>query len=172
MCAAFIFIFTDLILEVISMTIFLKVLLHFGKGWKIMTQVKGRLGRFYIAAFAFASLTSNEKAISDLEKEKLANEAQMVDKDFGNAVQARNQMIFDVTGIKLKDEIFWYNVRAELTDNQWKWVDHYVISGLSIKEILKLENVTEGAVKSWARQTRRKLKTDAFTVNCIEVIGA
>ncbi len=49
---------------------------------------------------------------------------------------------------------------------------HYVIRGLSIKEIAQLENVTEVAVKSWARETRRKLRNEPFRKRFVEILGA
>lgn len=71
----------------------------------------------------------------------------------------------------LRDEHFWQDLRKELICNQWKWVRHFVIDGLSIKEITKIENVSKSAVKSWARETRKKLRTKDFERKIVEAVG-
>lgn len=81
-------------------------------------------------------------------------------------------MLISKTEVQLKDETFWHDIQSELTCNQWKWVRHYVIDGLSFKEIMELENVSESAVKSWGRQTMRKLRTDTFQQKIVEDVGA
>ncbi len=84
-------------------------------------------------------------------------ESQIIAKDSGNTVGTTDQMLICVTGVQLKDESFWHDIQSELSCNQWKWVRHLVIDGLSIKEIMEFENVSESAVKSWAREASRKL---------------
>ncbi|MGY0691355.1 sigma-70 family RNA polymerase sigma factor [Virgibacillus sp. FSP13] len=54
----------------------------------------------------------------------------------------------------------WGQVKAQLTVNQWKWIDFYILRDLSIKEIAEQEGVTVDAVKGWARQAKRKLKNN------------
>ncbi|WP_449355236.1 hypothetical protein ACUL41_03660 [Virgibacillus natechei] len=35
----------------------------------------------------------------------------------------------------LYDAEFWQDVRADLSENQWKWVTYFVIEGMPVKEI-------------------------------------
>ncbi|SFD87417.1 RNA polymerase sigma factor, sigma-70 family [Lentibacillus persicus] len=58
------------------------------------------------------------------------------------------------------DEAFWERIRATLSPNQWKWVQFYIIDGMTQKEIAEREGVTTEAVKSWAREARKKLRQD------------
>lgn len=58
----------------------------------------------------------------------------------------------------IQDDEMWKQLKAQLTDNQWKWVDYFIIKDLSVKDIAHLENKSEDAVKSWGRQVRKKLR--------------
>ncbi|MBM7599038.1 RNA polymerase sigma factor (sigma-70 family) [Virgibacillus halotolerans] len=58
----------------------------------------------------------------------------------------------------LKDSEFWGKIRAQLSTNQWKWVQHSIIEGMKLKEIATQEGVSVDAVKSWGREARRKLR--------------
>lgn len=66
--------------------------------------------------------------------------------------------LIDADDISVKDPYFWNDLKANLTSNQWKWVEHFIIKDLTVKEIATLENKTEDAVKSWGRQVRKKLR--------------
>ena len=50
-------------------------------------------------------------------------------------------------------------LKALLTENQWKWLDHAIIQDMPYKAIAEKENTTVDAVKSWGREARRKLHT-------------
>ena len=58
----------------------------------------------------------------------------------------------------ITDEIFWGHVKKQLTGNQWKWVNYFIIENMSVKEIAEQEGVSMEAVKSWGKEARRKLK--------------
>lgn len=62
----------------------------------------------------------------------------------------------------LSDPGLWKPIKSQLTDKQWKWMRYYIIEGLSYIEIAKQENTTVDAVKSWGRQTRKKLRAPEF----------
>ena len=63
-------------------------------------------------------------------------------------------------GMIVKDDAFWEEVRSRLTENQWKWVEYFIIADLTIKEIMEIEGVSADAVKGWGRAVRRKLKDE------------
>lgn len=60
------------------------------------------------------------------------------------------------------DPYLWDQLEEDLTENQRKWVQLYVIEDLPIREIAIRENTTEEAVKSWGKQTRKKLRHKNF----------
>ena len=78
----------------------------------------------------------------------------------GNYHRATGKPIVDVIGIDVKDDAFWNEVRSRLTDKQWKWVQYYIIAGLTVKEIMEIENVSADAVKGWGRAVRKKLRDE------------
>ena len=57
------------------------------------------------------------------------------------------------------DEEFWSEVKGILTENQWKWVKLYIIDNLTQREIADREGVSVEAVKSWAKEARKKLRS-------------
>lgn len=82
----------------------------------------------------------------------------------GNHVRRTELMypILNHVNLPIDDYKLWDKLKNELTANQWKWVDYYIINDLSIKEIAKIEGVTEEAVKSWGKQVRKKLRNEDF----------
>lgn len=72
--------------------------------------------------------------------------------------------MIDSSGVTLPYDAFWNSVKSMLTENQWKWVQFYLIDGIPLQEIAQQEGVSEDAVKSWGRQTRRKLKDEKETL--------
>ncbi len=62
----------------------------------------------------------------------------------------------------IEDPYLWDQLAQHLTENQRKWVQLYVIEDLPIREIAIRENTTEEAVKSWGKQTRKKLRHNYF----------
>lgn len=123
---------------------------------------KGQIGTFLNYRIRFRLLDLQRKMMREQASTERAKEAQMLEAGAGNRIRATNDLLVDARGIELPDETFWRDVRSVLTDNQWKWVNYFVVQELSIKEIMALENVSEGAVKGWARQTRKKLKNHSF----------
>ena len=57
------------------------------------------------------------------------------------------------------DRALWEGIRKLLTEKEWKWVRYYVIERMSIQEIADQEQVTIVAVKGWAREVRKKLRS-------------
>lgn len=80
------------------------------------------------------------------------------DKYDGNRSTTSPAPILSPEGIEVVDTELWNEVRRILTPNQWKWVYHYVLHDLSLKEIAEREGVSVDAVKSWSREARKKLQ--------------
>lgn len=60
---------------------------------------------------------------------------------------------------------YWDNFNCYgLTDKEKKWLMYTVIHGLSVKEISKIENVSQSAIKLWRSGARTKLK-DRFPIS-------
>ncbi|MGY0691356.1 sigma-70 family RNA polymerase sigma factor [Virgibacillus sp. FSP13] len=76
----------------------------------------------------------------------------------GNRSRKDHLPLVDTSGITVKDDALWQEIKAVLTENQWKWVKCYVIDGMPLKEIAEQEDVTIDAVKSWSREARKKLR--------------
>ncbi|WP_404454928.1 sigma-70 family RNA polymerase sigma factor [Virgibacillus necropolis] len=77
-----------------------------------------------------------------------------------NRIRKNNTLIPDFTDIPIDDfsTLLWEQVRSLLTENQWKWVYHYIILNMSVKEIAEQEGVTIDAVKSQGKRVRKKLR--------------
>lgn len=58
----------------------------------------------------------------------------------------------------IKDETLWQHIRNSLTEKQWKWVQYYILEGMTLKEIARKEDVSVEAVKSWAKEAKKKLR--------------
>ncbi|MFB4167351.1 sigma-70 family RNA polymerase sigma factor [Virgibacillus sp. JSM 102003] len=78
--------------------------------------------------------------------------------DNGNSCGTLKLPMIDSAGITIEDNTFWQNVKSKLSENQWKWVQLFIIEGMSMQEIAQQEGVSTDAVKSWGREVRKKLK--------------
>lgn len=81
-----------------------------------------------------------------------------VELDNGNHFGTTKLPVVDPAGIDVEDNLFWKEVKSQLTEKQWKWVKYSVIERMTAKEIAVQEGVSEDAVKSWAKEARRKLR--------------
>lgn len=141
------------------------------KGLEDYDESRGEIGTFLNHRIRFRLIDLQRKNILDIQKNNEAMDIHKHEKDPGNTVGTTNQMLICIKGVQLKDEHFWSDLQNRLSENQWKWIRYFVIDGLSIKEIMKLENVSEGAVKSWGREVRKKLRTEEFQRKIVEAIG-
>ncbi|RDW20761.1 sigma-70 family RNA polymerase sigma factor [Oceanobacillus chungangensis] len=57
------------------------------------------------------------------------------------------------------DFYLWQKVKELLTEKQWKWVRFYIIEGMTLREIAEQEGVSIEAVKSWAKEARKRLRS-------------
>lgn len=93
--------------------------------------------------------------------EKVITE-QIKDQNDGNyfTTSETSYPLVDTTDILVQDSNIWNCLKENLTSNQWKWVNYFIIKELSVKEIADLENKSEDAIKSWGRQARKKLRDE------------
>ncbi|WHX25650.1 sigma-70 family RNA polymerase sigma factor [Virgibacillus halodenitrificans] len=53
-----------------------------------------------------------------------------------------------------------YHLKSRLTENQYIWLYHSILHGMTLEEVADQKDTTIDAVKSWARQARKKLRTE------------
>ena len=108
--------------------------------------------------FHFIDLIRKNKRESDARisvKEQLITE-----QTTGNRITQTNQLLLNQAGIDVADYSIWQNIKLLLSPKQWTWVYYYVIRNYKLKEIAEIEGVSVEAVKSWAKEARRKLRTN------------
>src|SRR5699024_4259292 len=95
----------------------------------------------------------------DANQDKLTHE-KICNVDHGNYRGSWKLPMVDPSGVAVADEALWKYVKLKLTANQWKWVQGHIIEGMTLREIARQEGVSIEAVKSWARQAKKKLRDD------------
>ncbi|MBO1001801.1 sigma-70 family RNA polymerase sigma factor [Pseudogracilibacillus auburnensis] len=128
--------------------------------WKAYQGYKpsqGEFGTFLNYQIRYRLMDLLRKKMREAELDGKAAREVLTRIDEGNRHRGSGVPVATITGIVLEDKAFWEEVRGRLTENQWKWVQYFIIADLSIKEIMELENVSADAVKSWGREVRRKL---------------
>jgi RNA polymerase sigma factor (sigma-70 family) len=121
---------------------------------------KGPLSTYFNYTIRNRMIDLMRKRNRDQEKQALSIEGQKTALGDGHSY-SKGQVSYPLmsgTDIVLENPDFWKEIRAQLSDNQWKWVKHFIIEGMKLKEIAAQEGVTVDAVKSWAREAKRKLR--------------
>lgn len=90
--------------------------------------------------------------------------------DLGHRHGTMKRLVLGRAQLELKNEAFWVIVRSQLTVNQWKWVHYIIIAELTVREVMEIENVSAGAVKSWGREARRKLRRSSIKKKLLELV--
>src|SRR5690625_2505243 len=130
------------------------------QAYKRYDEEKGEIGTFINYQIRFRLIDLIRKKARHQEILELAIHEAIVQIDDGNRYSETGLPIVENCGIVLENEAFWKEVRERLTSKQWKWVHYFIIANLSIKEIMEIESVSADAVKSWAREVRRKLREE------------
>jgi RNA polymerase sigma factor (sigma-70 family) len=116
--------------------------------------------------FNFAIRNRLIDTIRSKSREQKISEAfaqqERIEKLDGNHSTVSHAPLLPTEGIELKDTDLWEAAKKVLSPNQWKWVDYYVIQGLSQKEIAEKEGVSVDAIKSWSREARKKLRASGL----------
>src|SRR5699024_8415387 len=121
---------------------------------------KGPMGTYFNYEIRFRLLDMLRRKTTELNNADKAREMQKAEIDHGNRYSSYKRPLIHKTDINIHDKTFWTFIRSRLTANQWKWVDYYIIQGMSQKEIAEKENVTIDAIKSWAREARKHLRKE------------
>src|SRR5699024_7697314 len=123
-------------------------------------SARGELDTHLNAAlnFQFIDLIRKHKRKSDA---RISVREQLITKEeTGNRMTRTNQLLVDQTGIEVDDQVLWEEIKSLLSIRQWTWVYYYVIHEYSLKDIANRENVSVEAVKSWAKEARKKLRNE------------
>ncbi|PAV31591.1 hypothetical protein CIL05_02730 [Virgibacillus profundi] len=111
------------------------------------------------------------RLIDMIRKDNRRNEVQetfiienIADFNDGNYIRSSDSStsITNVSDTVLENQEMWQQLKAQLTENQWKWVYYHIIDGMTLKDIAFQENKTLEAVKSWGKQVRKKLRDNEF----------
>lgn len=121
---------------------------------------KGDIGTFVNFQIRFRLIDLMRKKLRTEESEAKVIEEGKLQLDNGNRHRGTGKPLVDDTDIVLENHEFWEEVKGRLTEKQWKWVEYYIIAGMTVKEIMELEDVTADAVKGWGRGVRSKLRED------------
>lgn len=108
--------------------------------------------------FHFIDLIRKNKRASDAQIS--AREQLITDQETGNTMTRTNQLLIDPSGIQINDTQVWQQIKSLLSKRQWTWVVYFVIKEYPLKEIAAQEEVSIEAVKSWAKEARRKLRAE------------
>jgi RNA polymerase sigma factor (sigma-70 family) len=121
---------------------------------------KGPLSTYFNYTIRYRLIDLLRKKIKEKEKEADLIEKESASLTHGNKSSTSNAPLLPATeaAFPIQDETLWETVFSNLTLNQGKWVYYAIIRDMSLKEIAEQEDVTVDAVKSWARQARKKLK--------------
>lgn len=132
------------------------------QAYKKYKSKKGKISTFINYQIRFRLIDLIRKNTRDQEVIESAIHETIVKIDDGNRYSETGLPIVAKCGIGLENEAFWNEVQKDLTEKQWKWVQYFIIANLSIKEIMEVENVSADAVKSWAREVRKKLREEGM----------
>ena len=121
---------------------------------------KGPMGTYFNYHIRYRLLDMLRRKTTELNKADRITQLKQSEIDHGHKHTTSKQPLVHKTEITPSDTTFWTFIRSRLTHNQWKWVDNYIIQGMSQKEIAEKECVTIEAVKSWAKGARNRLRLE------------
>nr|WP_149473780.1 sigma-70 family RNA polymerase sigma factor [Oceanobacillus polygoni] len=125
---------------------------------------KGPMGTYFNFTIKNRLIDQIRKEVQAQEKLKhytLKNKFQFNDGNYLSGL-ASNKPILGSKDITLGNDELWDQLETNLTNKQWKWVNYYILNDMSVKEIAEKEGVTVEAVKSWGKETRKKLRDPDF----------
>ena len=140
------------------------------KAYKEFDETKGQIGTFLNYRIRYRLLDLLRKKLREQELVEEMKHEESVRLDDGNRHRGTGMPIVNVRGIVLEDHAFWENIRSRLSENQWKWVEYFIIADLTVKEIMELEGVTADAVKGWGQEVRKKLRDEELRRKLEEMV--
>lgn len=125
---------------------------------------KGPLSTYFNFIIRSRLIDMIRKESRRIEREELASSEEYA---FGTAVyhKASDTTLPGLTvteGIGNDDVYHWSHIKKSVTEKQWKWIQYYIIEDKSLKEIADQEEVSVDAVKSWAKEAKKKLRNVDF----------
>ncbi|GAB4074293.1 hypothetical protein GCM10028778_17960 [Barrientosiimonas marina] len=114
----------------------------------------------YMIRNRLIDLMRKENRHTDL-KDRAAHEfsTQLTDGNHRVSEGENAQPLTNASSPEPNDPTLWNDLKSQLTDKQWKWVQYHIIDGMSMPEIAEQEGVSVESVKSWAKQVRKKLRS-------------
>ncbi len=126
--------------------------------YKHFDVAKGNMGTFINYHIRFRLIDLLRGKLRDEEALENIVQEELVAIDHGNRNRSSGVPVVAQHGLKVRDKEFWEEVRGKLSENQWKWVQYFIIAEMSVQEIMELEGVSADAVKGWGQAVRRKLR--------------
>ncbi|MBP1971349.1 RNA polymerase sigma factor (sigma-70 family) [Virgibacillus natechei] len=121
---------------------------------------KGLLGTYFNSIIRNRLIDLIRKRTRDKHNNNIFYHEESKLQESGNRCRNGKLPISSLTDSPIKDTYVWEQVKSKLTINQWKWIQFHIVMDMPIKEIAMQEGVTIDAVKSWARQTKKKLMNE------------
>lgn len=121
---------------------------------------KGPMATYFNYMIRYRLLDKIRYGETDSTKQENVTQEEKLNLDHGNHYGVHKYPVVDAAGLNVDDGTFWRRIREVLTTNQWKWVSLYIVHGMSQNEIAAHEQVSVEAVKSWAKQARKKLRKE------------
>lgn len=130
------------------------------KAYQGYDEVKGNLGTYLNYRIRYHLIDTIRKKKREEDNEETRIQLSLPDINDGNRLSSPNIQLVNISDVALEDTEFWDHIRKHLSDNQWKWVQYFIIADLSIREIMEIENVSADAVKGWGQSVRKKLRNE------------
>ena len=133
------------------------------KAYREYDASQGNLGTYLNFRIRYRLIDLIRKKQREEEQTKMLIQHGMTQMINGTRNRGSNTPLIDMPKIPIPmaNTKFWEQIREQLTDNQWKWVEYFIIADLSVREIMEIENVSADAVKGWGQAVRRKLRNDS-----------
>src|SRR5690625_158870 len=143
------------------------------KAYREFDATQSNLGTFLNYRIRYRLIDLIRKKQREEEQAEILLQHGITDMTNGTRNRGTNTALVDMPKIPipLADSQFWEQIREQLTDKQWKWVEYFIIADLSVREIMEIENVSADAVKGWGQSVRRKLRNDSVKQALEQIIN-
>src|SRR5699024_784859 len=140
------------------------------QAYRDFDPVQGKLGTYVNYRIRYRLIDLIRKKEREQTREQAYQVQQKIDHTDGNYQRHENISLVPLPPLKIKDTGIWHDIRSQLTENQWKWVNYFIIADLTVKEIMEIESVSADAVKGWGREVRKKLRNDAMREKITDIL--
>lgn len=142
------------------------------QGYRDYDPERGEIGTYLNYRIRYRLLDLIRKKEREQKLTQAYQEQEKIKHTNGNYVRNDKQAVVPLPprNATETDVAFWHDIRAELTEKQWKWVKYFIIADLTIQEIMEIENVSADAVKGWGQEVRKKLRNDDMKKKIIKAL--